>query len=93
MADIFNAELVTLTVSEGAAYGAALQALWCWRLQKGENVRIEQITDEFVTLNDAERLEPIKENVKIYKELQSLQDETSMALRDVFTKHRKFVGR
>lgn len=93
MADIFNAELVTLTVSEGAAYGSALQALWCWRLQKGETVGIEQITDEFVTLNDAERLEPIKENVKIYKELQALQDETSQALRGVFDKHRKFVDR
>ena len=38
MADVFNAEVVTLKVSEGAAYGAALQALWCWRLQKGEKV-------------------------------------------------------
>src|ERR1051325_10923943 len=51
MADIFNAEVVTLKVSEGAAYGAALQALWCWRLQKGEKVSINGITDEFVTLN------------------------------------------
>jgi sugar (pentulose or hexulose) kinase len=31
MADVFNAEVVTLKVGEGAAYGAALQALWCWR--------------------------------------------------------------
>ena len=36
MADVFNAEVVTLKVGEGAAYGAALQAFWCWRLQKGE---------------------------------------------------------
>jgi sugar (pentulose or hexulose) kinase len=34
MADVFNAEVVTLKVSEGAAYGAALQALWCWRRGK-----------------------------------------------------------
>ncbi len=93
MADIFDAELVTLTVSEGAAYGAALQALWCWRLQKGDKVRIDQITNEFVTLNGMEQVEPIKANVKIYRELQALQDTTSTALRDVFTKHRKFVSR
>ena len=37
MADVFNAEVVTLKVAEGAAYGAALQALWCWRREKGEN--------------------------------------------------------
>ena len=41
MADVFNAEVVTLKVSEGAAYGAALQALWCWRMQQGENVSIK----------------------------------------------------
>ena len=46
MADVFNAEVVTLKVSEGAAYGAALQALWCWRLQKGEKVSISDITDK-----------------------------------------------
>ena len=37
MADVFNAEVVTLKVGEGAAYGAALQALWCWRRQQGRN--------------------------------------------------------
>src|SRR5436190_2874507 len=35
MADVFDAEVVALKVGEGAAYGAALQALWCWRLQQG----------------------------------------------------------
>ncbi len=93
MADIFNAQVVTLTVGEGAAYGAALQALWCWRLQKGERVGIEDITDQFVTLNEAETAEPVRANVRVYEELQALQDETSLALRGVFTKHRKFVNR
>src|SRR5213079_1370770 len=44
MADAFNAEVVTLKVSEGAAYGAALQALWCWRRSEGENISINDIT-------------------------------------------------
>ena len=89
MADIFNAEVVTLKVGEGAAYGAALQALWCWRLQKGEKVRIEDITDEFVTLNKAETTTPKKEAVAVYRELQELQDDLSKSLRGVFAKHRK----
>lgn len=88
MADIFNAEVVTLKVGEGAAYGAALQALWCWRLQKGEKVRIEDITDEFVTLNQAETSTPKKNTVAVYRELQELQDEMSKSLRGVFAKHR-----
>ena len=58
MADVFNAEVVTLKVSEGAAYGAALQALWCWRLQQGEKVSISDITDQFVELNAGETAEP-----------------------------------
>ena len=91
MADVFNAEVVTLKVGEGAAYGAALQALWCWRLQRGEKVSISDITGEFVTLNRAETAGPDPKNVAVYRELQALQDEMSQALRGVFTKHRQFV--
>jgi xylulokinase len=91
MADIFDAEVVTLKVSEGAAYGAALQALWCWREHQGKKTSIEDITDEFVTLNKSETATPDPKNVEVYRELQALQDESSKALRDVFGKHRKFV--
>ena len=93
MADIFNAEVVTLKVSEGAAYGAALQALWCWRLQAGDKVSISDITDKFVTLNRAETTTPKKAAVETYRELQALQDDLSKSLRGVFAKHRKFLNR
>src|SRR5205823_3715324 len=93
MADIFNSEVVTLKVSEGAAYGAALQALWCWRLQRGEKVSINDITDEFVQLNRAETTQPNAKSVAVYRELQVLQDELSRSLRKVFTQHRQFVLR
>jgi D-xylulose kinase len=91
MADVFEAEVVTLQVGEGAAYGAALQALWCWRLQRGERVSISQITDEFVRLNRAQTTAPAAGRVKIYRELQAMQDETSLALRGVFSRHRHFL--
>ena len=91
MADIFNSEVVTLEVSEGAAYGAALQALWCWKRQKGEKVEISDITDEFVKLNADESSVPNAKNVAIYRDLQALQDEMSAALRQTFARHRKFV--
>jgi xylulokinase len=93
MADIFNVEVVTLKVSEGAAYGAALQALWCLRRHQGEKSSIAAITDEFVELNPEETAQPEAKNVEVYRELQALQDDTSMALRDVFRKHRQFVVR
>ncbi len=91
MADVFNAEVVTLKVGEGAAYGAALQALWCWRRQAGEAVSIEEITDRFVQLNRSESTEPIPSNVQRYQALQSLQDEISLALRPLFLRHRQMA--
>ena len=91
MADVFNAEVVTLKVSEGAAYGAALQALWCWRLREGEKVSISDITSRFVELNASETAEPGKKNVAVYAQLQGLQDELSSALRGAFSKHRQFL--
>ncbi len=93
MADIFNAEVVTLKVGEGAAYGAALQAFWCWRNQQGEKVGIEEVTDEFVTLNTAQTTQPRPENAAVYAEAQALQDELSRSLRGVFAKHRQWVVR
>lgn len=93
MADIFNTEVVTLKVAEGAAYGAALQAYWCWRLQKGERLSIYEVTSKFVELNPNETTTPDPKNVAIYRDLQSLQDDMSAALRDVFVKHRDFVLR
>src|SRR6516225_8480764 len=91
MADVFNAEVVTLKVSEGAAYGAALQALWCWRLSRGEKVSISEITEHYIELNKAESAQPNARNASVYRELQELQNELSLGLRTVFTKHRQFV--
>ena len=92
MADIFNTEVVTLKVGEGAAYGAALQALWCWRREKGDAVDIADLSDQFVTLNTAETASPNPKNAAIYSELQALQDELSRSLRPAFAMHRQIVG-
>jgi D-xylulose kinase len=91
MADVFNAEVVTLKVSEGAAYGAALQALWCWRTARGEKVSIQEITDQFITFNRAETTQPKTKNVQLYAELQELQNELSLKMRDIFIRHREMV--
>jgi len=90
MADVFNTEVVTVKVSEAAAYGAALQAFWCWRSQY-EKVSISDITDQFVEINKEESAYPDETNVAAYQEIQQLQDEMSAALRGVFAKHRKFL--
>ncbi len=93
MADVFNAEVVTLKVGEGAAYGAALQALWCWRLQQGDKVSISDLTDRFVELNPRETARPDPKRVAVYRELQGIQDTMSTALRCTFKQHRQFLLR
>jgi xylulokinase len=92
MADVFNAEVVTLKVAEGAAYGAALQALWCWRREKGENVGISEITDRFVSVNANETTTPKAAHVAVYEGLQQLQEELARSLRPAFAQHRRWVG-
>jgi xylulokinase len=93
MADVFNAEVVTLKVAEGAAYGAALQALWCLRREQGEKVTIQDIAGQFIELNADETAQPDKRNVEFYRELQELQDDMSESLREVFVKHRELLLR
>ncbi len=93
MADVFRAEVVTLSVSEGAAYGAALQALWCWRLSRGERVAIPELTDEFVRVNSRETAVPRQAAAAVYAELQELQDALSRSLRPAFAAHRRLVAR
>ena len=98
-----NVKLYVLHASDGrvlgftdaweSAYGAALQALWCWRINQGEKISINQITDSFIELNKGESAEPNAANAAIYRELQGLQDEMSQALKGVFDKHRRFVLR
>ncbi len=92
MADIFQAEVVTLKESEGAAYGAALQAIWSWRRSQGEKVEIHEITDAFVKLNKSETATPNLKNASLYQELQGLQDAMSRSLRGVFDSHRALVN-
>ena len=92
MADVFNAEVVTLKVAEGAAYGAALQALWCWRRQKGDRVEIPEITDRFVSLQTGETAEPRPAQVEVYRGLQELQEELARSLAPAFTRHRSLLA-
>ena len=56
-------------------------------------MKIEEITDQFVELNATETTQPQRAAVEVYRELQTVQDEVSTSLRDVFSKHRQFALR
>jgi xylulokinase len=79
-ADVFGVETICLEVDEGAAYGAALQALWTRR-----GGSISDITDRFVRLDESTREKPNPANAKKYRRLQTLQDRLSVDLRGAFS--------
>lgn len=61
-------------------YDAALQVLWCWQSQKGEEIRIEGITDRFVMPNTAQTTAAKRGTAAIFHKLQELPDDLSKSL-------------
>ncbi len=89
-ADVFEAETVCLETAEGAALGAALQAVWAFENRAGHAGRsIEQITDDLVRTDEATRCHPRPEHQAVYRAGQALHDEASRALRDEFFLHHR----
>ena len=83
-ADIFDAEAVTLAEDEGAAYGAAIQAIWCHKKAEGENADIREITDELIRLDEGSRVKPDQVNVEKYRGIQRRHDALMRVLRGFF---------
>jgi xylulokinase len=70
VADVFGTPVVTLREAEAAAYGAALQSVWNWRLAAGEKVAIADIADRWVA-KDRLAAEPDPKNAALYTDLQA----------------------
>ena len=92
-ADIFNTDVVCLKIDEGAAYGAALQAIWAYRNYMGEKTTIQEITDQYVEVDESTLVSPKPHNVKIYEELQEIRNNLSRRLRKIFRLHRSFLNK
>ncbi|TFG54697.1 MAG: hypothetical protein E4H35_06970, partial [Candidatus Aminicenantes bacterium] len=69
VADIFGTPVVTLREAEAAAYGAALQSAWNWRLAKGEKMGIAEIAAKWVA-KDKLAARPDPRNKALYADLQ-----------------------
>jgi xylulokinase len=65
-ADCFNAEVVTLNTSEGAALGAAIQAAYAQANEGGDKVSYEDLTARLVTLDETTRCKPNAANAALY---------------------------
>ena len=87
LADVFDAEVVCVKSEEGAAFGAALQAMWAC----GEG-GIEELCDRFVALDETTRARPDPGRVRLYQSMQALHDRLVRDLATAFTEHRRLIG-
>ena len=68
VADVFNLPVEVPRDVEGAAFGAALQALWSLSNAQGTDVTFAELVDTHVTLDDALACKPDADRVKAYQE-------------------------
>ena len=92
LADVFNAEVVCTQSEEGAAMGAAVQALWAYRKQQGAAVGIEELCAQYVALDEATRAKPEAERVKLYAQMQAVHNQIVGDLGNAFSAHRKLIA-
>ncbi len=90
-ADIFNCPVVCPESEEGAAYGAALHAMWVWLNATGAPRPIEDIARQFVTLDETTRAVPDAKAVGVYRQMQALFDQSARDLGGVFATHRRLL--
>ena len=67
--DILGLPAVALEVTEGAAFGAAIQAAWTYCQVKGKPLSLEKLVDYLVVVDKKTRVEPRKETQQFYREL------------------------
>jgi xylulokinase len=88
VADVFGTPVVTLKEPEAAAYGAALQAVWSWRLAEGEKTGIAEIAARWVAKGRL-AAEPDPKNTARYAELQARFNDLWLRLVPDFEARRK----
>jgi xylulokinase len=90
-ADVFDCPVVCPANEEGAAYGAALHAMWVWGHANGAGRSIEEIAGEFIALNEATRALPDPGRAGRYTNLQAIFDQAARDLAGTFARHRRVI--
>ncbi len=91
LADVFDAPVVGLNQEEGAAYGAALQALWACENAGHGRVAIAEITSRFVRPEESTRALPHPPAVARYREMQEMFNRLVADLAGAFGQHRHLL--
>jgi len=78
IADVFNAEISTLTCTEGAPYGAAIIAA----VGSGNYKNVNEACDKMLKIES--KIEPDKQKVSIYKDFYSIYKQLYPQLKNTF---------
>jgi xylulokinase len=87
VADVLETPVVTLREAEAAAYGAALQSVWNWRLAQGAKADIAAIAKAWVA-KGALAAEPEPRSAGLYADLQGRFNDLWRRLLPDFEAHR-----
>jgi xylulokinase len=87
LADVFQTPVVTLAEQEAAAYGAALQSIWAYELERGRDADITDIIAERVK-KASRPIEPRPGNAALYRRLQDRFNSLWRSLGGEFKAHR-----
>jgi xylulokinase len=90
VADIFKTPVVALGEQEAAAYGAALQSIWSYHLERGQDIKIEDLAGTMVRKSDLV-IQPQPKNFPIYDELQARFNSLWKTLEQEFKNHKKLL--
>ena len=89
---MFDCPVVCPAAEEGAAYGAALHALWVWGHETGAGRQMTDIAREFVAMDETTRVVPDPASAARYRNLQAIFDQAARDLAGTFSLHRRFLG-
>ena len=67
VADTFDCTVVCPGSSEAGAMGAALQAMWCYLNEKEASTSFEEITQQYIFLDESTRTDPQKNSADQYR--------------------------
>lgn len=90
-ADVFKTPVVPLVEQEAAAFGAALQSIWCLEKEKGRGADIAAVVAERVK-TQKRVIEPQKKNSSLYDALQERFNSLWKTLTGEFRTHREMTG-
>ncbi|MCX8160892.1 MAG: xylulokinase [Candidatus Saccharicenans sp.] len=90
LADVLEAPVVTLKEPESAAYGAALQAIWCLKRQESPDLKISDLVKDLVK-KDSLAINPNPEHSAMYRELQERFNSIWQKLAREFSEHRRLI--